>query len=720
MKRPIILGSIILVTLLLPIKSFSAPKPDIEIARERIAFALLDLPVEEVRVKEMMATLRKDGTWPDINYEDVSRNGFRHAQHLSNMVEMSRAYKKKGSSLKGKKELKNAIKSTLDFWLAHDFICENWWWNEIGTPEALTSVLLIMDKDLTPTQIEKTLAITGRSHIDAWGARPGGDRIKIADIQAKNACFKRDVTTLEMLVKVIEGEIRFVPFDQQGMQYDYSFHHRDDCVDNTLTYGLSYADSFSEWVFYLNGTRYRFSDRVIELLVDYYLDGICKHMVYGKYHDPSTANRDIARVGHGGLMGPETPERLMTATDYRKNELREIINIRRDKAKPTLSFGKFFWLSEYYACQRPNYFTSVRMFSDRNANMERPYNDEGLMNHHRGDGANYISVTGTEYYDLAPVLDWQKIPGTTVMQKPSLPDETEIQKFGVMDFTGAVTDGFYGAVAFNFISPHDPLRARKAWFFFDDEYVCLGTGIKSQTGKSVVTTMNQCLLRGNVTVDVGGTEQTKERGERQIDDVRWVYHDGVGYLFPEPAKINLANQTASGSWAAISKKTNLPQEEISMDVFKLWIDHGARLKDAAYRYIVMPGADKQKVADAWQNPKVEVLSNTSELQAVWHKTLNIVQVVWYKNGTLLLPGGRRVTADSLGIFMFKTDGFDIKEISVADPSRKLGKIHFSVDRKVNASGENFSVVWNEADGLSEVSVDLPQTPYAGESVTIKF
>ena len=61
--------------------------------------------------------------------------------------------------------------------------------------------------------------------------------------------------------------------------------------------------------------------------------------------------------------------------------------------------------------QRPDFYTSVRMYSTRNANMEEPYNGEGLMNHFRGDGTNYLSVRGDEYKRLTPVYDWMKIQG---------------------------------------------------------------------------------------------------------------------------------------------------------------------------------------------------------------------------------------------------------------------------------------------------------------------
>ena len=72
------------------------------------------------------------------------------------------------------------------------------------------------------------------------------------------------------------------------------------------------------------------------------------------------------------------------------------------------------------------------------------------------------------------------IPGTTVVHKPGPPHWDEIVKKGRKAFVGGLTDGEYGAAVFDFESPRDPLKARKSWFFFDDEYVCLGSGITSK------------------------------------------------------------------------------------------------------------------------------------------------------------------------------------------------------------------------------------------------
>ncbi|GHT44017.1 chloramphenicol resistance protein [Bacteroidia bacterium] len=692
----------------------AAANPDIELLRKKFTAELLEPPVQEAPIRTLINTLQPDGTWPGIDYIDTARTAFQHTRHLANLVQMSRAYKKKGSPLAGNKELKKALSLSLDYWLQHNFICENWWNNEIGTPDNLTAVLLMMDNSLTKEQIEKTSAITGRAHINAWGARQSGDRIKIAGIQAKNALFMRDTETFEMLMKVIESEIRFVPFEQRGLMYDYSFHHRDDKVNNTLSYGLGYAESFVEWADKVAGTRYQFSAGSIKLLTDYYLDGICKMMVFGKYPDPGATNRDITRPRSGSAASATLPGRLLNISDYRKGELQEIVDIRRNNAKPTLSFGAFYWHSEHYTHQRPSYFASVRMFSTRNNNMEEPYNGEGLMNHHRGDGTNYLSLTGAEYFNLSPVYDWQKIPGTTVMQKPALPSETQIQKAGVMEYAGAVTDGTYGAVGFDFISPHDPLKARKSWFFFDSEYVCLGAGINSSGGLPVATTLEQCKLEGSVTA--GG--QALPQGEHPLDKAAWVFHANVGYIFPEPAKAVLSNGPQTGSWFRINRQTSSSKQELSMDVFKLWINHGARAANASYAYIVMPAATLEQVKAASANPNVEVLSNTPGLQAVWHKGLHILQAVFYKSGEITFGNGLKLAAGGPCILMCKLEGGNIREVSVSDPLRTHSKVYFSINRKLNLSGTARSY-WNEAKGISETTVEMPQAPYAGKSLTLR-
>jgi chondroitin AC lyase len=657
------------------------------------------------------------------------------------MVDLGRSYQSKTSKFYKSKSVKNAIELALKSWVENDYICENWWHNQIGTPDNLVTLMLLTGDELSSELVQKAQPIIGRAHIDAPGARPGGDRIKIAGIQAKNLLFLGDKETFNKVIRVIESEIkfsewvgaiygygfRFIPsgfanrdMGGRGIQYDYSFHHRVDGVNNTLSYGTGYASAFIEWAAYVGGTEYAFADEPIKRLVDYYLDGICKHLVFGKYPDPGAKNRSISREGALNPYSSADVDKLLTTTDYRWQELNQIKFIRENHSRPTLSHATFYWSTEHFTVQRPAWFTSVRMYSTRNYNMEVGYNSEGLKNHHRGDGTNHISRTGDEYYDIAPVFDYQKIPGTTIMQKENMPAPGEIQKLGLTSFVGAVTDGKYGTAAFDFRSPHDPLIARKAWFFFDDEYVCLGAGISCRENLPVATALNQCLLRGDVIVSSANNKSLVPQGEKELQNVDWIFHDGIGYVFPEPVTVGLKNSVAAGSWWDINKQSDSPKDEVKIDVFKLWLNHGKRPSDAKYQYILVPATSTEKLEQNISKANIEILVNSPELQVVKNKALQICQAVFYKAGEIQVSEKIKLISDNPGIVMLKMNGDKITEISVADPNRELGRFHLSISDRFEKGNNNFTAVWNEKVGVSEISINLPRGNYAGKSVTIEL
>jgi chondroitin AC lyase len=353
--------------------------------------------------------------------------------------------------------------------------------------------------------------------------------------------------------------------------------------------------------------------------------------------------------------------------------------------------------------------------------MEEPYNGPGKPTHHRADGTNYVMLKGDEYHNIWPVYDWQKISGTTILQKPKLPGPSQIQKDGLTDFVGAVTDGTIGAVAFDFISPHDKIEARKAWFFFEDDYACLGTAIHSDRDLPVVTTVNQVLLRSGVTISKDNRVQQVPRGKRQLDGVKWVHHDKIGYLFPEPATVHLSNQTEQGRWSDITDEKNVSDELVSKDVFTLWIDHGHQPRHAGYQYIVVPDVSVRELQEtADKNHHIDILSNTADIQAVRHRILGACQIAFYKAGALDISEDFTVTSDSPGMVMLTLQGGRIDRVTVSDPSRKLSEMRITVSGLYDANGEYFAANRNSAQKTTSIEVDLPRGVYAGKSRVIEL
>jgi chondroitin AC lyase len=710
-------------------------KNELVIIKDRIVSELLSNKTNDSQVEAILSKMKDDGSFNDINYSDLSTTAsFPHGRHTSDLAYIARAYQHKNSSFYKSKRVKDAIISGLNFWIKNDFVGDNWHDNQITTPTNLMNLMLAIGDELPADLVNKAQPMIGRANMKASGARPSGDRIVIAGILAKNLLFLGNDKLFDSIIHIIEGEMKFAT-GERGLQQDFSFHHRPDRVNNTDSYGYGkFANAYGEWSSYVSGTKYQFSKEKINILVDYYLDGIYKQMVYGVYEDVGVRNRDVTiKRDTFQPKGTLEIERVLMSTDYRKKELEDIIKLRKGEAKPALSFAKFFWQSEHFVFQRPNFYTSVRMFSTRNQNMEQPYNGPGKTTHHRADGTNYLLLKGDEYFNIWPVYDWQKISGTTIMQKTNLPGPTEIQKEGLTNFVGAVTDGLYGAVAFDFKSPHDMLEVKKGWFFFDEEYVCLGAGIKPKKALPVVTTINQALLRTDVSVFQNGQKKVLPKGNRVSENVKWVYQDKVGYIFPEPTTVTISNQTETGRWSDITDQKNISNKLVSEDVFKLYFNHGDKINETdihgkrkmeqspSYQYIVVPNISEQKLMESSVNNRnIEVLSNTVDLQGVKNNSLQIVQLTFYKAGEVEIAQGQKVKMDSQGMAMLKMEGNKVKELTVADPSRNLSRILLTLPNTYVTKGTGFTCLPNVKENKTMFIVDLPQGVYSGKSITIKL
>lgn len=707
------------VIFLLLLPSYASLGNELDTIRNRVVAELLNTEIVEEQVKKILDQMVSDGSYPYIDYTDLSRTaGFPHRHHTSNLVYLAQAFTIPSSPFYQNPELKERITLSLKYWVTHDFFGDNWHNNQISTPTNLVNLMLLMGDELPKELVEKAQPIIGRAHMEASGARPSGDRIVIAGILAKNLLFTGNKEAFDEVISIIANEIKFAT-GERGMQHDYSFHHRVDRVNNTTSYGYGkYANAFGEWADYVAGTSYAFDRDRINQLVDYYLDGVYKQLVYGVYEDISVKNRSISNQSNFEPKGTVEIERLLRSTDYRKEEMEEIVQLRKGEISPSLSFAKFFWQTEHFVLQRPDFYTTVRMFSTRNRNMEMPYNGPGITTHHRADGTNYLQLKGDEYHDIWPIYDWQKISGTTILQKPELHGPDNIQLDGLTDFVGAAEDGYFGAVGFDFISPHDGTKAKKSWFFFDRVYVCLGAGIASEKPYPVASTVDQVLLRGPMQVQQqGASSRQLAEGEHELKNLEWLYHDGVGYWFPERPTLTVKNQLERGSWAAITDQKNVSTEEIQNKVLTAYFDHGIRPQDAGYVYVVAPRVSPEELA-ALPQSGLRILANSKELQAVHHPGLEQTQAVFYASGSLSMIDGSTVRVDQPGILLINLDGKSIQSLTVADPLRSRENFIIHVPGRYEGTSNQVKAAWDSSKNTTQLTITLPQGVYAGKSVTV--
>jgi len=368
-----------------------------------------------------------------------------------------------------------------------------------------------------------------------------------------------------------------------------------------------------------------------------------------------------------------------------------LMRCQTDPVEPLIG-NRHFLRSDYMAHHRSGFFFSIRMCSDRLFRNDWPCNGEGLKNHHMADGCTFFMRSGKEYRNIFPLWDWQRVPGTTIRTRACLSGEMHAR--GRQPFAGGVSDGLFGCVAYDLL--HGSLQARKAWFCFDDEVVCLGAGIRAKGPGAVVTTLDQCWLRGPIRVGRRKGSEVLKPGGRDLKDILWVRHEGLTYAFPKPTRIHLKNEERTGTWYAINRAGS--REPESGQVFQLSLDHGVAPKGAEYAYSILTESGRK-------TSSTEILANTPSLQAVHHKKLGLTGIAFHAAGEISVPGLGMVAADRPCLLLLR----DMDEgVNVTGSSPVVSEEKLTIDL-TKCCGKGFRKIF-----------DLPGGSYSGSSLSAIF
>jgi chondroitin AC lyase len=293
---------------------------------------------------------------------------------------------------------------------------------------------------------------------------------------------------------------------------------------------------------------------------------------------------------------------------------------------------------------RPGFMASARMSSKRTLGHESG-SRQNELGYHLGDGAMCLMQTGQEYHDIFPLWNWRRVPGVSCVDNPAVPFPLHtwgVGSEGGSAFAGGVSDGNEGVAAM--VLDRAGLRAHKAWFFVANKVVCLGSALAGMNPTlPVVTSVNQCWLKGPVRSSAAGSELITLQGPG------WVHHDGVAYLFPQGGRITATAEQRREPWSRINSAPHRsvrsdplkPWADMGGGVFTLWLEHGAGAAPAPdYCYMIAPGVDAGQAAAMQSQAAAMVLANKPDIQAV--ASADTVQVVLWQAGEFELPGQRRV------------------------------------------------------------------------------
>ncbi|MBB5438387.1 chondroitin AC lyase [Pedobacter sp. AK017] len=645
-------------------------------------------------------TLQPDGSWKDVPYKDDAMTNWLPNNHLLQLETIIQAYIEKDSHYYGDDKVFDQISKAFKYWYDSDPKSRNWWHNEIATPQALGEMLILMHYGKKPLDEALVHKLTERMKRGEPEKKTGANKTDIALHYFYRALLTSDEALLSFAVKELFYPVQFVHYEE-GLQYDYSYLQHGPQLQIS-SYGAVFITGVLKLANYVRDTPYALSTEKLAIFSKYYRDSYLK-AIRGSYMDFNVEGRGVSR-----------PDILNKKAEKKKLLVAKMIDLKHTeewadaiaRTDSTVAAGykiepyhHQFWNGDYVQHLRPAYSFNVRMVSKRTRRSESG-NKENLLGRYLSDGATNIQLRGPEYYNIMPVWEWDKIPGIT--SRDYLTDRPLTKLWGEQgsnDFAGGVSDGVYGASAYAL--DYDSLQAKKAWFFFDKEIVCLGAGINSNAPENITTTLNQSWLNGPVISTAGKTGRgkiTTFKAQGQF----WLLHDAIGYYFPEGANLSLSTQSQKGNWFHINNSHS--KDEVSGDVFKLWINHGARPENAQYAYIVLPGINKPEEIKKYNGTAPKVLANTNQLQAVYHQQLDMVQAIFYAAGKLSVAGIEIETDKPCAVLIKHINGKQV--IWAADPLQKEKTAVLSI-RDLKTGKTN------------RVKIDFPQQEFAGATVELK-
>lgn len=671
--------------------------------------------------------------WPELGFTTDPELMMQSYYRLRTMAE---AYVRPGTGRTGDAALLSALLTGLDHlhtrvYHAGQARYGNWYCWQIGAPQALLDLCVLLYTDLGPARLTAFRAAVDHFVPDSAvasysGTSTGANRVDLCRVLALSGVLGADSAKIGLARDALAPVFPYVSTGD-GLYRDGSFVQHT-WVPYTGTYGAVLLGGLGMLFALLRGTPWQVTDPGAEIVLDaverawapFLFNGLIMDSVSGRAisrgltaGDPRQVQQDDHTRGHAVLAGILVLAE--GASEARRARWRALVKgwALRDRYSPvlddrTLGLSALARLAEVVVDasvaplpepvghrlfasmdrathRRPGWAASLSLASRRIAHYETG-NGENLHGWHTGSGmlAWWGSTYGNGQYTDAfwPTVDPYRLPGITVARKvlsdgaggdwgASRPDAT---------WVGGTTDGEFASVGQHLRGLGSTLTALTSWFFLADTIVCLGAGIRATDGVPVETIIDNRNLgaAGTHALTVGGRVQPAGLGwSASFPSPGWAHLAGFGgYVMSGPGGFKALREARTGRWSNINRggsTTPLTRRHLT-----LWYDHGVDPTASGYVHQILPGASAAGTAARAADPDhVRVLANTDTAQGISCAALGFTGVNFWQAGS---AGALSASAPCSVTVRERTDG--TATICVADPRRAPASLTLVWDRPV--------------------------------------
>ncbi|MCG2615478.1 polysaccharide lyase beta-sandwich domain-containing protein [Terrimonas sp. NA20] len=628
---------------------------------------LLQTDVDQEKTDQWLRLLN-NGQWSDINYQNQERGNWKTRDHLLRLQALAIAWSKPGNKLSGKNEVLQSLLSATDDWLNKKYQNPNWWHNEIGVPQLMRDIMILLKNDLSSKQWEQALAVLRQHKVHGTGANLTWS----ADLGLHYAALTNNERGVDSCRNLLIKEIMIST--REGVQPDFSFHQHGARLQN-YHYGRSFLTDNTRLAWQCRNTQWAFPEEKISILAGLLLEGD-QWMTRGKHVSPAVIDRAISRPNY-----LDTGNLTLTAV-----QLKDLLPALRNKLdNAILSYRgvyadmgyKSFPYSDYAAYSDKNYSFYLKTFSTRTLSSETTTNSENLFGHLLNGGNTYFIKNGNEYTNLMAVWDWSKLPGITnfngnarLIQKP---------------FNGGVDNGKSGcwATDHSLADSNSKLNAHKFWATHNNTVVCLIAGLNTTgTADSIFTVMDQSRLQEQIAFDQPGN--FLKQGVQTLNGTKWIYHAGFAYAPLYKETVSIKSGPATGSWHVINQSAI--DTPVNDKVFIPMLLH--KKKEQTSGYVVAAANSSTAAAAIFKRPNWKIISNNTACQAV---SFDKILLCAFFEKSKLTWKNRTVSVSRPCMLQI-----DEKNVYVSDPEHKGGEV------EVLLGGKSYKIALPENGGISIV------------------
>lgn len=634
----------------------------------------------------------------------------------------------------------------------------NWWDWEIGIPLAVQDILCILYDDLSGTDLFKEYLAA----IDKFTPDPnkcnfgqvstGANRAWVCSVVAKRGILGK---TSEKIAAVRDATAQLFinVISSDGFYEDGSFIQHE-AIAYSQGYGINLIYELSWIIYLLNDSEWQINNPDVSNVYRWVYESFEPLVFDGRMFGAGSSNfsatgasrtnsliRALAYLSH---VAPNKDAAYFKSLiknyvnaltvepfySYSNNTVHNLVLVKDIMNDPLVSpRGSFEKYKQYNSMdriyqQRPTYGIGINMYSNRIRNYESVGNPgNNMKGWHQGDGwMELANADKTQYTDnFWPTVDSYRLPGTTALQNSTVPQ----RKTSSCSWVGGTDiNGTFGVTGMQLKTPGQNLSANKGWFMFDNEIVCLGSGITSTDNKVVETIVENRKINnsGNNALLVNGTQKSSSLGwSENMNGVRWAYLTGdstnssIGYYFPEGASLKGLREARTGSWSELNGSGS--ETRYTKNFLTMWMDHGSNPSDKTYSYVLLPSVSSSEVSNYSSDPDITILENSSEAMAVKENKLGVVGVNFW-NDTLKTVD--IITSNKKAAVMTKENAEKDIEVSVCDTTQlNYGTINITINKPAtDVISKDSAITVTQLSPTIKFSVNVRNA--RGKSFKVKF